>query len=93
MNPAQHILILGIRVYRWTISPLLATLAGPTGRCRFTPSCSEYALQAVRVHGALKGSLLAVLRVCRCNPWGGCGPDPVPKKIVHPDDSLCNHCC
>jgi putative membrane protein insertion efficiency factor len=93
MNPAQHILIFAIRVYRWTISPLLATLTGPMGRCRFTPSCSEYALEAVRVHGAFKGSLLAVCRVCRCNPWGGCGHDPVPKKIAHPGGALSDHCC
>ncbi len=80
MNWAQYILIFGVRFYQWTISPLLATLAGPMGRCRFTPSCSQYAIEAIRVHGALKGGWLAVWRVCRCNPWGGCGDDPVPAK-------------
>jgi putative membrane protein insertion efficiency factor len=80
MNPAQHILVFGVRLYQWTARPLLAVLSGPLGRCRFTPSCSEYAIDALRAHGALRGSALAVWRVCRCNPWGGCGDDPVPAK-------------
>lgn len=67
-----------IRLYRWTLSPLQAFVFGPLARCRFTPSCSAYALEAVERHGALRGSWLALRRVCRCHPWGGCGPDPVP---------------
>ena len=78
MNAAQHILIFGVRLYRCVLSPAKAFLFGPLGRCRFTPSCSQYALDAIRVHGALKGSLLAAWRICRCNPWGGMGYDPVP---------------
>lgn len=78
MNAAQHILAFSIRVYRWVLSPAKAVLFGPLGRCRYTPSCSEYALEAVRRHGALAGSWLAVKRIGRCNPWGGCGHDPVP---------------
>jgi putative membrane protein insertion efficiency factor len=80
VNPVQHILILFVRVYRWTLSPAITFLFGPLAGCRFTPSCSRYALEALRTHGALAGSWLAVKRVCRCHPWGRCGPDPVPAK-------------
>jgi putative membrane protein insertion efficiency factor len=61
-----------IRSYQWCISPLL----GP--RCRFYPSCSEYALQAVTAHGLLRGAALAVRRIARCHPWHEGGLDPVP---------------
>ncbi|MSU58431.1 MAG: membrane protein insertion efficiency factor YidD [Pedosphaera sp.] len=77
MNPAQHILIFAVRVYRCTLSPALGFLFGPGG-CRFTPTCSGYALEAIQKHGALAGGWLATKRVCRCHPWGGCGHDPVP---------------
>ena len=60
--------------YQRLVSPLL----GP--RCRFYPSCSSYAVQAVRVHGAGKGGALAIARVCRCHPWNAGGVDPVPPK-------------
>jgi putative membrane protein insertion efficiency factor len=79
MNPAQHILVFAIRAYRWTISPAQLFLFGPTGGCRFTPTCSQYAVEAVQTQGALAGTLLATRRICRCHPWGGCGHDPVPK--------------
>jgi putative membrane protein insertion efficiency factor len=78
MNPAQHILVAALRVYRATLSPLLAALTGPGGGCRFHPTCSAYALEAVQRHGAGRGSWLALKRVARCHPWGGCGHDPVP---------------
>lgn len=81
MNLAQHILIFAVRLYQWAVSPVLAGLFGVAGRCRFTPSCSRYAAEAVREHGAIKGSGLAAWRVCRCHPWGGCGEDPVPRKF------------
>ncbi|HSA12182.1 MAG TPA: membrane protein insertion efficiency factor YidD [Candidatus Paceibacterota bacterium] len=63
---------------------------GPAGRCRFTPSCSEYAIDALRRHGAVAGTWLAVRRVARCHPWGGCGDDPVPepKPEVHSHPTL-----
>lgn len=61
-----------IRGYQLFISPLL----GP--RCRFYPTCSHYALEAIEVHGALKGSWLALKRVLRCHPWHPGGLDPVP---------------
>jgi uncharacterized protein len=73
-----RVLTLTIRAYQLTISPALIFLFGPTGGCRFTPSCSQYALDAIRAHGALAGGLLAAKRICRCHPWGGCGHDPAP---------------
>lgn len=69
-----RLLMLPIRGYRKYISPLLGH------NCRFLPTCSEYALQALEIHGALKGSLLAVWRILRCNPFGKAGYDPVPSK-------------
>jgi putative membrane protein insertion efficiency factor len=78
VNPVQHILVFAIRAYRWTISPAQAFLFGSTGGCRFTPTCSQYALDAVHQRGAVVGTALAAKRICRCHPWGGCGHDPVP---------------
>jgi len=75
---AQHILILLVRLYRLTLSPAKTFLCGPLAQCRFTPSCSEYALESLKTHGALSGSWLAAKRICRCHPWGDCGHDPVP---------------
>ena len=80
MNWGQHILIFFLRGYQRLISPALASLFGPVGRCRFEPSCSQYAVEAVQLHGVCKGSTLAAWRLCRCQPWGGCGEDPVPPK-------------
>lgn len=65
-------LIVLIRFYQICISPLKP----PT--CRFTPTCSAYALEALRKHGLFKGFWLAVRRILRCHPWGGSGYDPVP---------------
>jgi len=75
-----HVLALAIRTYQLVISPAQTCLFGAAGGCRFTPSCSQYALAAVREHGPLPGGWLAAKRICRCHPWGGCGPDPVPQK-------------
>jgi putative membrane protein insertion efficiency factor len=74
------ILIALIQCYRWVLSPAKAALFGPLGRCRFEPTCSNYALAAVRRHGALRGGWLAARRVCSCHPYGGCGYDPVPEQ-------------
>lgn len=63
-----------IKIYQWTISPLL----GP--RCKYYPSCSNYGLEAVRRHGAVRGFALGVWRVLRCNPWSHGGIDDVPAK-------------
>lgn len=74
MNIAAKILSFPVHVYRYAISPL----TGPS--CRFYPTCSAYALEALREHGALKGSYLTLRRLLRCHPLckGGC--DPVPLK-------------
>jgi hypothetical protein len=79
VNPIQTILILAIRVYRWTISPAQIFLFGAGTGCRFTPTCSQYAVEAIRMRGIFTGGALAAKRICRCHPWGDCGHDPVPK--------------
>lgn len=66
------LLILPIMFYQHIISPMTPP------SCRFTPTCSEYARQALIKHGLIKGLLLAIWRILRCNPWGGSGYDPVP---------------
>jgi putative membrane protein insertion efficiency factor len=68
----RHVAIFLIRVYQWTVSPLL----GP--RCRFYPSCSHYALEAVQRFGAVRGGWLGLVRLLRCHPWQPGGYDPVP---------------
>ena len=72
MSLLAKLLIMPIRFYQLCLSPLL----GPS--CRFTPTCSEYARQAILKHGPFKGLCLALWRILRCNPWGGSGYDPVP---------------
>lgn len=71
--PRRAITVL-IQGYRYGISPMLPS------RCRFAPTCSEYALDAVREYGAAKGVGLALKRLVRCHPWGGSGYDPVPNR-------------
>lgn len=66
------LLLLPIRFYRRYLSPLLPP------SCRFTPTCSQYAMEAIKKHGPIKGLALAIWRILRCNPWGGSGYDPVP---------------
>jgi putative membrane protein insertion efficiency factor len=78
MNIVQHALILLLRLYQAVLSPVLVAVLGPSARCRFTPSCSHYALEAVRLHGALVGGWLALRRLGRCHPWGDGGEDPPP---------------
>ncbi len=67
-------LILGVRLYQAALSPLLG------GHCRYHPTCSEYAVEALATHGALRGSWLILRRVLRCHPLGGAGYDPVPPR-------------
>lgn len=68
------ILIIPVKLYQWLISPLLP------GTCRYVPSCSEYAIEALRVHGPVKGLVMGTRRILSCHPWGGHGYDPVPPK-------------
>jgi len=75
-----RVLTLAIRAYQITISPALTFLFGPAAGCRFTPTCSQYAVDSIRSRGAFAGSWLAAKRICRCHPFGGCGHDPVAKK-------------
>ena len=68
-----------LHLYRRVISPLIGA------RCRYHPTCSEYAVEAVRVHGVIRGSVLAAWRVLRCNPWSHGGVDPVAsQKLFRP---------
>ncbi len=80
MSVLAHLLRGLVVAYRWLISPVL----GP--RCRYLPTCSEYAFTALGRHGALLGSWLSVKRLSRCHPWGGSGYDPVPpvSLCIHP---------
>ena len=72
MRFLRQAFVLPIRFYQLVLSPLLPKT------CRFLPTCSSYAIEAVLVHGILRGSLLAAKRLARCHPWGGSGHDPVP---------------
>jgi uncharacterized protein len=72
MSPAARLLIAPIRLWQWLGRPLFAPA------CRFTPGCSEYAVEALARHGALRGAALAARRLLRCNPWNAGGFDPVP---------------
>ena len=71
MTRPARALAAGVRLYQ-------AARAGRSSPCRFTPTCSEYALEALEAHGALRGTALAARRLARCHPWGGRGFDPVP---------------
>ncbi|TXL57400.1 membrane protein insertion efficiency factor YidD [Aeromicrobium terrae] len=70
----KHLLIWALRAYRFAISPLYGQV------CRYHPTCSAYALEAVETHGALRGTWLAARRVARCHPWAAGGLDPVPPR-------------
>ncbi|WP_159799727.1 membrane protein insertion efficiency factor YidD [Flavobacterium sp. MK4S-17] len=66
-----------IRFYQAAISPFTPSA------CRYTPTCSHYAVEALQSHGLFKGSWLSIKRIARCHPWGGRGYDPVPEKSAH----------
>lgn len=72
------IMIIPIKVYQYTLSPLLPN------SCRHVPTCSAYAIESLRVHGIFRGSMLAIWRILRCNPWGTHGYDPVPPPKKKP---------
>lgn len=73
MTPAARVVAAPVRLYR-------AVRAGRPSPCRYVPSCSSYALEALEEHGAVRGSWLTARRLCRCQPWGGLGVDPVPVR-------------
>jgi len=81
MNPGRAIVFFVLRLYKLVVAPALHFVAGPFGGCRYTPTCSDYAAEAIVLHGVLKGTFLAVRRICRCHPWSGCGDDPVPRDF------------
>ena len=70
----SKVLILLVRFYQLTISPLLGA------NCRYMPTCSAYSIEAIQIHGPFKGGWLSLKRILSCHPWGGSGIDPVPKK-------------
>lgn len=79
---SQRLLIAGVRAYRLLLSPWLGNV------CRFEPSCSSYALQALQRHGALGGTALCAARLLRCHPWCAAGCDPVPEDFPNPAAGL-----
>lgn len=76
----KALLRLLLRGYQLFLSPALHALGGTACGCRFQPSCSQYCLDAVELHGSLVGVWLGIRRLVRCHPWGGSGYDPVPAK-------------
>ncbi|HCP01668.1 MAG: membrane protein insertion efficiency factor YidD [Alphaproteobacteria bacterium] len=83
MTPASQLLVLLIRMlilaWQWVLTPVLGA------NCRYTPSCSHYAAEALSCHGPLRGGWLAVRRIISCNPWGGTGYNPVPSAQDYAD--------
>lgn len=92
MTPLAHIVALPVRAYRLFLSPWLGN------SCRFQPTCSVYALEALEKHGAFRGTWLAINRIGRCHPMGGSGYDPVPERMNRttapphpkPEKTACN---
>jgi putative membrane protein insertion efficiency factor len=82
----SKLLVWLVRGYQLLVSPMLGQ------NCRFYPTCSNYAIEALRTHGGARGGLLALRRVCRCHPWNPGGVDPVPPaRDSHPAACGCNH--
>jgi putative membrane protein insertion efficiency factor len=81
VNLFRGTILFGLRLYRWVISPVLSVLAGPGCGCRYHPTCSVYAMEAVKRFGVWRGGWLTVKRLARCHPWGGFGDDPVPDRV------------
>jgi uncharacterized protein len=74
-----------VRAYQLIVSPLFPP------SCRFLPSCSDYAIEALERHGALRGGGLALWRLARCHPWGGSGYDPIPQAEPMTSPAACRH--
>lgn len=86
----SFLLIGSVRIYKITLSPFIGRY------CRFTPTCSDYAIDAIRKQGPLKGFILSFWRILRCSPWGGYGYDPAPstftfKKYKDSEHEHCSH--
>jgi len=77
----KKVMIFLIRTYQTTLSPRFSH-----GSCRYTPTCSQYAIEAIEIHGIIKGTLLAIWRIMRCNPFCKGGWDPVPPKKQNEDN-------
>lgn len=86
----KTLLVLLVKGYQTVLGPLKWQATGGTPCCRFTPSCSHYAIGALECHGATVGSWLAIRRVLRCHPWGGEGYDPVPPVTTRPARHVCS---
>jgi putative membrane protein insertion efficiency factor len=82
----KTLLLILLRAYQLGISPFLGQ------NCRFYPSCSQYAAEAIREHGAFKGSALTAARLCKCHPWHPGGVDPVPPKPRKTSSSTARGC-
>ncbi len=93
----KFLLILFVRFYQVVISTPLHFLCGPFSGCRFSPSCSQYFIDAVTINGPFRGAWQGVCRIFRCNPWGGMGYDPPPgwEEYVakHPDAAYVGRRC
>lgn len=76
------VIISAIKFYKKGISPFLPSA------CRFHPTCSEYMIEAIEVHGLIRGVYLGIRRICKCHPWGGSGEDPVPLKKENKSDKF-----
>ncbi len=76
MTPLAFVISLPVRAYRLIFSPWVGF------NCRYHPTCSAYAMEALKNHGGIKGSWLAAKRIARCHPWGGAGHDPVPPSAI-----------
>lgn len=87
MNIGQNLLLFALRGYKWAISPMFLPA------CRYVPTCSEYAMEAVERYGVARGSAIAIRRVLRCHPFAKGGVDPVVKSAVRDvgETGLCRH--
>ena len=82
----KNALVMLLRAYQYGVSPFF----GP--KCRFFPTCSNYAVEALQTHGALTGSTLAIKRLCKCHPWHPGGFDPVPGNSLKPSSAAIDGC-
>ncbi|MCA1750376.1 MAG: membrane protein insertion efficiency factor YidD [Flavobacteriales bacterium] len=74
LKPLSHVLVFLVKVYQYTLSPLLGS------NCRHQPTCSQYTIESIRIWGPFKGTWLGIKRISKCHPWGTHGIDPVPTK-------------